>query len=282
VRLGNVTLRLVSDGVYWTDGAGLFGIMPKTEWQEIWAPDELNRIPLEQRCLLIETGQARILVDTGTGDKISDKERSFTSLEGEGRLLRSLAALGASPEEIDLVVNTHLHGDHCGGNTRFDGEGQAAPVFPRATYCIQRMELAEARFPNERTRSVYNPDDFEPMARSGRLRVLEGDTRLAPEVRAILTPGHTPGHQSIVVESGGQAAIYLGDVATWPIHMERLGCVAAYDVEPMVSVETKRRLAHWAVEERVLLIFEHHPQIQAGYLHPTARPDWFELEPVEL
>ena len=282
MRFGKVTLRLVSDGLYWADGAGLFGVMPKAEWQGIAAPDDWNRVPLEQRCLLIETGQQRILVDTGYGDKLSAKERGFMSLQGERRLLGCLERLDIQPLEIDLVINTHLHSDHCGGNTGYDENGDLIPTFPRATYCVQRLELAEAMFPNERTRAVYQRDSFQPLQRCGQLRVLQGDTRLTAEVRIILTPGHTPGHQCVVVESEGATAIFVGDLATWPIHIERLACVAAYDVQPLVSVETKRRLAHWAVERQALLIFEHHPQIKAGYLHPTGRPDRFRLEAVDV
>lgn len=281
MRLGNVRVRLASDGLYWSDGAGLFGIMPKIEWQAIRQPDALNRVPLEQRCLLIETEEQCILVDTGYGDKISERERSFISLEGRQRLLRSLGALGIRPQDIDMVINTHLHSDHCGGNTRYDESGNPVPVFPRATYCVQRAEISEALYPNERTRAVYHRENFEPIEESGQLRVLHGDTQLTSEVRVILTPGHTPGHQSVVVECGGQTAIFLGDVATWPIHIERLACIAAYDVQPLLSIETQRHLAHWAIENRVLLIFEHHPEIAAGYLHPTESPECFRLEAIE-
>ncbi len=280
MRLGNVDLRLVSDGLYWSDGGGLFGTMPKEEWQLIRQPDESNRVPLEQRCLLIETDGQRILVDTGSGDKMSDKERSFVDLEGERRLLCSLGALGIRPQDIDMVINTHLHGDHCGGNTHYDESGNLVPVFPHATYCVQRLEISEAMYPNERTRAVYHAANFEPLERSGQLRILQGDTRLTSEVCVILTPGHTPGHQCVVVESRGQTAIFLGDVATWPIHIEWLACVAAYDVQPLVSIETKRRLARWAVENQVLLVFEHHPEIAAGYLHSTTQPECFQLEMV--
>ena len=136
MRVGNTNLRLVSDGEYWLDGAGLFGLMPKTEWQEIAEPDEQNRIRIQLHCLLIETGEQRILVDTGYGDKLSDQEREFMCLEGDGRLLGSLAALGVAPEDIDIVINTHLHGDHCGGNTRYDEEGESGAYLPqRALLC---------------------------------------------------------------------------------------------------------------------------------------------------
>lgn len=282
MQLGNVSFYLVSDGTYWHDGGGLFGLVPKSLWQEVMAPDERNRLPFNLRCLLIESSNQRILVDTGYGDKLPAKERSFLSLSGERRLAGSLADLGVRPEDVDLVINTHLHGDHCGGNTVHSEQGQPVPTFPRATYCVQRLELADASFPNERTRGTYLAENFEPLERTGQLRVLWGDTSLTGEVRTVVTRGHTRAHQCVVIESDSQTAIFLGDLASWPVHIERISWVPAYDVEPLVSIETKRNLARWAVDNHVLLIFDHHPDIQAGYLHPTDRPDRFQVEPVDL
>ena len=282
MRLGDVDLHIVSDGIYWEDGGGLFGLVPKALWERVMEPDERNRLPFAQRCLLIDTPGQRILVDTGYGDKLSEKERGFISLEGERRLLGSLAELGVGAQDIDLVVNTHLHGDHCGGNTRYNDSGELVATFPQATYCVQRLELADASFPNERTRATYLSENFQPLAQAGQLRILSGDTTLSESVRVVVTPGHTRGHQCVVIESDGQTAIFLGDTASWPIHVERLSWVPAYDVEPLVAIETKRNLARWAVEHHVLLIFEHHPQVMTGYLHATERPDRFRLEPVHL
>jgi glyoxylase-like metal-dependent hydrolase (beta-lactamase superfamily II) len=217
MRFGNVNLHLVSDGVYWEDGGGLFGLVPKALWERVAAPDERNRLKFEMRSLLIESAEQRILVDTGYGDKLTDKERGFISLEGERRLLDSLAKLGIGPLDVDLVINTHLHGDHCGGNTGYDENGELVPTFPWATYCVQRLELADATFPNERTQATYRRENFEPLAKAGQLRVLSGDTRLTDEVRVVVTPGHTRAHQCVVVESGGQTALFLGDLASWPI-----------------------------------------------------------------
>jgi glyoxylase-like metal-dependent hydrolase (beta-lactamase superfamily II) len=260
----------------------MFGLVPKALWEKIVEPDEQNRIAFELRCLLIETGKQRILVDTGYGDKLSEKKRGFIDLQGEGRLVSSLAEIGVGPSDVDLVINTHLHADHCGGNTRLEKDGTLVPTFPRATYCVQRLELADALLPNERTRATYFRENFEPLEQNGQLRVLSGDTRLNDQVRVVVTPGHTRAHQCVVVESEGQTAVFLGDVASWPIHIERLSWVPAYDVEPLVSIETKRNLALWAIENRVILIFEHHPEIKAGYLYPTERSDRFRLEPIEF
>lgn len=282
MQLGDTRLHLVSDGEYWLDGAGLFGLMSKIEWQELAEPDEQNRIRIQLHCLLIETGEHRILVDTGYGDKLSAQERGFMCLQEDKRLLGSLAVLGVAPEDIDLVINTHLHGDHCGGNTRYDEHGELVPTFPNAVYCVQRLELADAMFPNERTRGTYHPDNWEPLERAGQLRVLWGDTRLTDEVRVLVTPGHTPAHQSVIIESRGETASFLADTAHWPLHLERLEVLTAYDAQPLVTLETKRRLAQWAVEHKALLIFDHHPDGMAGYLQPTDRPDRFRLEPVGL
>jgi glyoxylase-like metal-dependent hydrolase (beta-lactamase superfamily II) len=282
MQFGKISLHLVSDGIYWEDGGGLFGLVPKVLWEQVAAPDDRNRLPFDMQCLLIETAEQRILVDTGYGDKLPEKERGFISLEGDRRLLRNLERLGIGPLDIDLVINTHLHGDHCGGNTRYDQNGDVVPTFPQATYCVQRLELADASFPNERTRATYLRDNFEPLERAGQVRILWGDSSLTNEVRVLVTPGHTRAHQCVVVQSGGQTALFLGDVASWPIHMERLSWVPAYDVEPLVSIETKRNLAHWAIDNHVLLIFEHHLDLKAGYLHPTDRADRFHLEQVDL
>jgi glyoxylase-like metal-dependent hydrolase (beta-lactamase superfamily II) len=282
MRFGNVILHLVSSGTYWEDGGGLFGLVPKALWEQVGQPDERNRLHFDTHCLLIETAKERILVDTGYGDKLSEKERNFISIEGEGQLLKNLERLGVAPQDVELVINTHLHGDHCGGNTQYAADGTVVPTFPRATYCVQRLELADASFPNERTRATYLQENFAPLQQAGQLRVLWGDTRLTPEVRAMVTPGHTRAHQCVVIESAGQTAVFLGDLASWPVQMERLAWVAAYDVEPLVSIETKRNVVRWAIENHVLLIFEHHPEIGAGYLHETERSDRFRLEPVHM
>jgi glyoxylase-like metal-dependent hydrolase (beta-lactamase superfamily II) len=282
MQLGDVSLHFVSDGTYFGDGGAFFGLVPKVMWERTVKPDDRNRVPFKLRCLLIESDEQRILVGTGYGDKLSEQERGNLSLTGDGRLLSSLADLGIGPLDVDIVINTHLHGDHCGGNTRYDENGSPVPTFPWATYCVQRLELADASFPNERTRATYRRENWEPLEQAGQIRVLWGNTRLTKEIRVVVTPGHTRAHQCVMIESAGHIAMFMGDVASWPIHMERLAWVPAYDVEPLISIETKRNLARWAVENHVLLIFERHPEIVAGYLHPTERPDRFRLEPIDV
>ncbi len=282
MQLGEIELHLVSDGTYWEDGGRLFGLVPKALWEKTAPPDEQNRLCFNSRCLLIETGQQRILVDTGYGDKLPEEQALLIGLEGRHRLLGDLEKLGIEPLDVDLVINTHLHIERCGGNTAYDQGGELVPTFPRATYCMQRLELADAHLPNERTRATYLGENIFPVERRDQVRVLWGETRLSDHLRVIVSPGHTRAHQCVVIESDNQVALFLGDAAPWPIHMERLSWIPAHDIEPLVSIETKRKLARWAVDRHALLIFASHPTVEAGYLHTTERPDRFRLEPVAI
>jgi glyoxylase-like metal-dependent hydrolase (beta-lactamase superfamily II) len=265
LRLGNANLHIVSDGLAWMDGGGYFGLVPKVLWEKVVQADGLNRIPMVLSCLLIESEGKRILVDTGFGDKLSPKERQIWSIAGENRLVGDLRRLGFAPEDIEIVINTHLHSDHCGGNTILR-EGEVVPTFPHAQYWIQRLEWADACYPNERTRATYLAENFVPLERHNQLRLLYGDARVTSEVRCIVTRGHTRAHQSVVIESDGKTAIYLGDLASWTVSIERLAWVSAFDVEPLETIETKRRIRDWALEKDALLIFEHDSQVQMGYL----------------
>jgi glyoxylase-like metal-dependent hydrolase (beta-lactamase superfamily II) len=286
--IGATCVHLVSDGVFRTDGGGAFGLVPRVLWEKTVAPDHLNRIPMQLRCLVIESRDGLILVDTGYGDKLPAKQREQLALGGERRLIGELEQLGFRPEDVDLVVDTHLHADHCGGNTRYDEDGKVVPAFPRATYMIQRLELADACFPNERTRGTYFPENYEVLGdpcggQSGeRLQVLNGDTQIAREVRTLTTPGHTRAHQSIVVESEGQSAIFLADACAWAVSMERLSWVPAFDLEPMVSIETKRHIRQWAYEENVLLIFQHDAVMTLGRIHPDVKQWKVEREATDV
>ncbi len=282
MQFGDINLQLVSGGTYQEDGGRLFGLVPRVLWEKVARPDEQNRLRLAARCLLIETAQQCILVGTGPGNTRYDGQPDSVNSEKQRGLLSNLERLGVGPHDVDLVINTHLHGHHCGGNTWPDRNGAWVPTFPQATYCVQRLELADARFPNERTRHSYRSETLWPIEERGQLHVLNGDTRISEQVRVMVALGHTRAHQCVVVESGERKALFLGDAAYWPIHIERTSWVPAYDVEPLGSIETKRNLARWAVEHRALLIFEHHPGVEAGYLQVTERSDRFQLKPVSL
>jgi len=263
-RLGCVVLHLVSDGLCWMDGGGEFGIVPKALWERLTEVDARNRIPMALNCLLIETCDEVILVNTGFGPKLDPKQRDIFAIP-ESRLALSLAELGYAPADITHVINTHLHSDHCGGNTRLQDE-KAVPTFPNATYIIQEQEWYDATHANERTRATYLPENLLPLAESGQLRLLRGEALITDEVRCLPTPGHTRGHQSVVVESAGETAIYVSDTAPWAVNLERAAWVTAFDTEPLLTLETKKALQQWALRTNALLIFEHDPRLSWGRL----------------
>ncbi len=278
--LGEVQLKIVSDGVFWLDGGAHFGIVPRVLWEPLITPDDQHRVPMGLNCLLIESAGKTILVDTGLGAKHSAKQGSILSLEQGPGLVGALQKMGVEADQVDVVINTHLHHDHCGGNTTFNEHGQPVPTFPRAQYWIQRLEWADARYPNERTRATYLEENLVPLQEHGQLRLLYGDTPITEDVRCVVTRGHTRAHQSVVIQSQGRSAIYLGDLAPWKENIERLAWTPAGDVEPLETMETKRAIQQWALEREVLLIFEHDPRITAGYLR--GRGERFEVEPVDL
>lgn len=265
MRLGNAELHIVSAGRFMIDGGAAFGLVPKVLWERIIQPDALNRIPMALNCLLIESYGKKILVDTGFGDKLPPKEREILALQDDNCLIDSLKRLGISPDQIDIVINTHLHSDHCGGNTTLHND-EVVPTFPNADYWIQRLEWADALHPNERTRATYLPENLLPLEREGQLRLLDGDAEVTPEVRCLITRGHTRAHQSVAIESAGKRAIYLGGLAPIAINMERLAWVPSFDIEPLETMEAKRRIRQWAIEKEVLLIFEHDVKTTMGYL----------------
>jgi len=284
-EVGDITAYLLSDGVFRVDGGTAFGVVPRVLWEEVAEPDRLHRIPMELRCLLIESDEGLVLVDTGYGDKLSGKQRAQLALQGERRLIGELATLGYRPEDVRLVVNTHLHADHCGGNTVFDPDGRTVLTFSNAQYLVQRLELADAVFPNERTRNTYFGDNFLPLGdprraalagSDGALRVLDGDTWIASGVRTMIAPGHTRAHQVVIIESLGETAVFLADAAAWAVTLERLAWVPAFDVEPLISIETKRALRAWAFREDALLLFQHDIDVPAGWLRSDGERWWIE------
>jgi glyoxylase-like metal-dependent hydrolase (beta-lactamase superfamily II) len=206
-----------------------------------------------------------VLIDTGYGDKLGQKGLEHFDLDpGRGGLPAALHSLAVAPGEVDLVVNTHLHGDHCGWNTTLVA-GRPEPTFPSARYVVQRIEFAEARYPNERTRATYFAANFVPIEEAGLLELLDGDGRLTPHVRTWVTRGHTRSHQSVVIEPpGGPPFVFLADLAPRSVHLERIAWVPAVDVLPLDSLEMKRTVARWASETGAVCIFEHDEALPAG------------------
>jgi glyoxylase-like metal-dependent hydrolase (beta-lactamase superfamily II) len=271
LRVGDIEIYLVNDAYSMADGGGPFGLVPRKLWQQYVQPDADNLVPMCHLCLIVKSGGKIAVVDTGYGDKLNEKVVRNSQMTQMGGLLRGLAHLGIRPEDVNLVMDTHLHGDHCGGNTRFQAGSptEVEPVFSNAEYVVQRREYEDAMHPNERTRATYLPYNYAPLVASGQMRLLDGDSELLPGIQAIVTPGHTPAHMSIRFESQGEYAAFLCDLATYAVHIERLAWMTAYDVEPLRTLETKRFWQKWALETHAFLMFPHDTHRPIGRLTQT-------------
>jgi len=260
-RIGALTVHAIQAGGTRLDGGAMFGVVPKTLWEKRIPADDRNRIPLGMRCLLVEHDGGLVLIDTGAGNKESEKFHDIYGLENRGANGRTaledgLRALGYSPDDIALVINSHLHFDHAGGNTYRDGSGATMLAFPKARYVVQRGELEFASRTNERTAASYFPPNFAPVSAAGRLDLVSGETEIVSGIRVVPTPGHTPHHQGILIESAGERAFYLADLVPTIAHLP-LPWIMGYDVEPLVTLETKRTILARALREEWLAIFEH-------------------------
>lgn len=259
--LGRTRIHALQAGGQRLDGGAMFGVVPKPLWERRIPADERNRIPLGMRCLLVEHPDGLVLIDTGVGNKEDAKFLDIYGIEADvpghrSMLDAALAAAGFSAGDVRVVINTHLHFDHAGGNTMLDAAGAVAPAFPNARYLVHAGELGYATHTNERTAASYFPRNWEPLRATGQLEVVDGSADLVPGIRYRHTPGHTPFHQSVVVDGDGETAVFLGDVCPTAAHLP-LPWIMGYDVEPLVSLESKRAL--WADAEagNWLLVFEH-------------------------
>jgi len=278
--VGDIRIHTLDAGGTRLDGGAMFGVVPKPLWERRIPADELNRIPLALRCLLIEAPDALVLVDSGIGNKESDKFRRTYAVENAGeptRLEDSIRAAGFRPDEIDRVILTHLHFDHAGGGTVRRDDGSIEPSFPGAEYIVQRRELEFAGNPNERTRASYLPDNIHPITEAGLWRTVEGAGEVASGVRVFPTPGHTPWHQSVIIESRDEVACFLADLCPTTAHVP-LPWIMGYDLEPLVTLESKREMWRQAQEGDWLLIFEHDPVVAWGRLERDGKRIREEVE----
>ena len=277
--VGSIRIHGIEAGVQQLDGGAMFGVVPKPLWERRIPADLRNRIPLALRCLLIEAPNALVLVDTGIGNKYGEKFADIYGVSNGGdptRLEDGIRNAGFDPGDVDIVLNTHLHFDHAGGNTMRRDDGTVVPAFPEARHVVQRGELDFAHSHNERIRASYLTENFEAISAGGLWDLVEGDAQVTEGVRVAPTPGHTPFHQSVMITSDGHTACFLADVCPTSAHLP-LPWIMGYDLEPLVTLESKRGLWSRALEEDWLLVFEHDPRVPWGRLDPEAdRPQLAE------
>lgn len=260
-QIGRFRVHAIQAGGQRLDGGAMFGVVPKPLWERRMPADERNRIQLGMRCLLIEHDVGLVLIDSGAGNKESEKFYDIYGIENVGApgptlLEDGIRHLGFSVDEIAVVIASHLHFDHAGGGMTRDASDRLRPTFPSARHVMQRGEYEYATHTNERTAASYFPHNFVPLAEAGLVDFIEGDREILPGIRSVLTPGHTPFHQGLLIDAGGERAFYLADLAPTAAHLP-LPWIMGYDVEPLVTLETKRRILKRAVDEDWLVIFEH-------------------------
>lgn len=251
----------------------MFGLVPKPLWSRVFPADERNRILLATNCVLVRTGRHTVLIDTGYGSKLPEKEREILAAEEGEPLVANLAAIGVSLEKIDTVVLSHLHFDHAGGGTRQTADGRIVPAFPNAEYVLQRREwvVAAGGFPE--LRGAYPPENVLPLNEAGQLRLLDGNVEIVPGIRAVVTGGHTPGHQAIVIESEGETAIYLGDLCPSTRHLPTLWGMG-YDLDVLQLRRAKADVLGEAADRGWLALFDHDPDHAAARLVRDERRDF--------
>jgi glyoxylase-like metal-dependent hydrolase (beta-lactamase superfamily II) len=266
LTLGDARLTMLNGGNFRLDGGAMHGVVPKTLWSKLVSCDELNRCEYTTRCLLVEVAGRRILVETGNGDKFAPKLKAIYGIDHDRSVRDALHELGLEPEAIDTVVMTHMHFDHSGGTTRRSATGALEPAFPRARHVVQAREWQDATHPHERNRASYLGENILPLADAGLLQLVDGEAEIAPGVRVLPTPGHTVGHQSVLIGApDGPKALFLGDVVPTAVHT-RLPWVMGYDLEPARTVDTKRALFQRALEEDWLLLWGHDRDHMGGRL----------------
>ncbi len=265
--LGDFELTALSDGLYISDGGAFFGVVPKTLWHKKVKSDELSRIHAGLNSVLVRTGKQNILIETGIGNKLSDKMRSFYG--PKEKLLENLHAAGMAPEDIDIVINSHLHFDHCGWNTIYK-DGRAVATFPKAKYYVQEGEWKHGCLQLERDRVSYISDNYDPLIASGQMQLLNGSAEIVPGISVAVYPGHTRNLQAIFIRSGGQTACYISDLIPTTWHLD-ITWVMAYDLFPLETIENRKRYYQEALAQNWLTIFTHDPNVPWAYLEKDAK-----------
>ncbi len=266
VVFGDFELTPVSDGIHHLDGGVYFGVVPKTLWSRKATADENNLVPSGLNSVLVRTGEKNILIETGIGNKLPERMVKIYGQPAE--LLDSLNTARVSPDDIDIVINSHLHFDHCGWNT-VRRNGTISPTFPKAKYYAQEGEWKHAH-ENLRDGVSYFTENYDPLVESGQMQLLRGTQEIVPGVSVEVFPGHTRDMQAIIIQSGGKTACYISDLIPTSAHLD-LNWVMSFDLYPVESIESRKRYYSRAIPERWLTMFTHDPKLPWGYLEKDDR-----------
>lgn len=262
LALGDFELAVFSDGTYYLDGGAFFGVVPKVMWSRKVKADEQNRVVVGLNSLLVRTGKHNVLIETGIGNELSEK---MAKIYGQpAKLLENLSAGGIAPDGIDVVINTHLHFDHCGWNT-VRKNGQVVATFPKAQYYVQEGEWQHGRRQHERDAISYISENYDPLIDTGQMHLLHGDQEIVSGVSVKIFPGHTANMQAVIIKSGGKTACYISDLIPTTAHLD-LTWVMAFDLFPLETIESRKRYYAQALPEGWLTIFTHDPKVPLAYV----------------
>jgi len=267
LTLGNFELTAVSDGIYQLDGGAFFGVVPKTVWERKVKADANNHVPTGLNSVVVRTGDHTVLVETGIGNKMPERLVKFYGQPA--KLLDNLSAAGFGPEDFDIVINTHLHFDHCGWNTVRHGDNFAA-TFPKAKYYVQEGEWQHARRQLERDAVSYMSPNYDPLISTGQMELLRGDQEIVPGISAKVFPGHTRHMQAVIIRSAGKTACYISDLIPTTAHLD-LTWVMAFDLFPLETIESRKQYYSYAIPEKWLTMFTHDPNVPWAYLEKDER-----------
>lgn len=282
ISLGKFKIFGVRDGFFHLDGGSMFGVVPKVLWEKAYPADNNNRIKLGLNSLLVDTGQERVLIETGIGPDLKQKLAEYYSVERNPGLVGSLQNLGYQVDDISLVINTHLHFDHCGGNTHKNEAGEFVPTFPKARYVIQKCEWENALHPSAREKPSYHSSYFLPLKEHGLLWLVTGDTTIIPGMEVVQAHGHTACHQCVKIHSEGETLFFLGDMVPTSAHVG-LSYIMSYDLFPLETLKNKEHYFEQSIHEDWILAFNHDPEHFFGRVQTKAGKYVFTaLSPSEL
>ncbi|MGB7071832.1 MAG: MBL fold metallo-hydrolase [Candidatus Sulfotelmatobacter sp.] len=263
LTLGDFELSIFSDGTYPLDGGAFFGVIPKIMWSRKVAADEKNYVQAGLNSLLISTGKKTVLVETGMGNKLSERMIKFYGQPA--KLLTNLRTAAVTPDDIDIVINTHLHFDHCGWNTVRGKDGKIVPTFPRAKYYAPEGEWQYARRPSERDAISYIPENYDPLVESGQMTLLKGGEEIVPGISVKTFPGHTAHMQAVIVASGSRTACYISDLIPTTAHID-ITWGMSFDLYPLQTIESKKQYYAKAIAEKWLTVFTHDANVPWAYV----------------
>jgi glyoxylase-like metal-dependent hydrolase (beta-lactamase superfamily II) len=260
--VGDFEVTVLSDGTYELDGGAFFGVVPKVMWEKRAQPDARNMLKVGTNALLVRDGKQTVLVETGIGPKLNEKSQAI--YKNQALLMKSLEETGVAPDEIDIVINTHLHFDHCGWNTYYR-DGMPVATFQRAQYYVQKGELEHAHEQHERDRVSYMTDNYDPLVASGQMTLLEGDAEISPGISVRVLPGHTRDMQAVVIRSGGATLCYPSDLIPTANHLDPTW-VLGYDLYPLTTIDNRHKFYAEAIPEKWLVAFTHDHETPLAYV----------------